>query len=244
MLSVQRFGEHAGWARTTSMAALAIVAISHGTAFAGGFADCPQFFVHSPPAITGFGKLRELCFSEFAVLHSGETKTPIYVAQRLNSQALEDGHYLKRSNRFYPEARLPAAERSDLQDFKNSGWSRGHMAPAGDMATAEGKAQSFSLANVVPQDALHNSGAWSKIEQDTRRYVRRAKGYVFIITGPLFDGASQRIGPDGVLVPTGIFKMVNDPIARKCWVHIHQNDFNQQAVAPQPCSNFLNNFTQ
>ena len=226
------------------MAALAIVAISHGTAFAGGFADCPQFFVHSPPAITGFGKLRELCFSEFAVLHSGETKTPIYVAQRLNSQALEDGHYLKRSNRFYPEARLPSAERSELLDYKDSGWSRGHMAPAGDMSTQEGKAQSFSLANVVPQDALHNSGAWSKIEQDTRRYVRRAKGYVFIITGPLFDGASQRIGPDGVLVPTGIFKMVNDPIARKCWVHIHQNDFNQQAVAPQPCSNFLNNFTQ
>ena len=221
------------------MAALAIVAISHGTAFAGGFADCPQFFVHSPPAITGFAKLRELCFSEFAVLHSGETKTPIYVAQRLNAQALEDGRELKRSNRFYPEARLPSAERSELQDYKDSGWSRGHMAPAGDMSTPEGKAQSFSLANVVPQDASHNSGAWSKIEQDTRRYVRRAKGDVFILTGPLFDGSTERIGANGVLVPTGIFKMVNDPIAGKCWVHVHRNSFEQQAVAPLPCDTFI-----
>lgn len=221
------------------MAALAIVAITHGTAFAGGFADCPQFFVHSPPAITGFAKLRELCFSEFAVLHSGETKTPIYVAQRLNAQALEDGRDLKRSNRFYPEARLPSAERSELQDYKDSGWSRGHMAPAGDMSTPEGKAQSFSLANVVPQDASHNSGAWSKIEQDTRRYVRRAKGDVFILTGPLFDGSTERIGANGVLVPTGIFKMVNDPSAGKCWVHVHRNSFEQKVIAPVPCSSFL-----
>ena len=221
------------------MAALAIVAITHGTAFAGGFADCPQFFVHSPPAITGFAKLRELCFSEFAVLHSGETKTPIDVAQRLNAQALEDGRDLKRSNRFYPEARLPSAERSELQDYKDSGWSRGHMAPAGDMSTPEGKAQSFSLANVVPQDASHNSGAWSKIEQDTRRYVRRAKGDVFILTGPLFDGSTERIGANGVLVPTGIFKMVNDPSAGKCWVHVHRNSFEQKVIAPVPCSSFL-----
>ena len=208
-------------------------------AIASGFSDCPQFFVHSPPAITGFAKLRELCFSEFAVLHSGETKTPIYVAQRLNAQALEDGRELKRSNRFYPEARLPSAERSELQDYKDSGWSRGHMAPAGDMSTPEGKAQSFSLANVVPQDASHNSGAWSKIEQDTRRYVRRAKGDVFILTGPLFDGSTERIGANGVLVPTGIFKMVNDPIAGKCWVHVHRNSFEQQAVAPLPCDTFI-----
>lgn len=40
----------------------------------------------------------------------------------------------------------------------------------------KGKALSFSFANVVPQDSGHNSGAWSKIEQDTRRYIRRAKG--------------------------------------------------------------------
>lgn len=208
-------------------------------AYASGFADCPQFFVHKPPSITGFGKLREICFSEFAVLHSGETKTPIYVAQRINAQALEQGRDLKRSNHFYAEARLPSAERAELQDYKNSGWSRGHMAPAGDMATVEGKAQSFSLANVVPQDSSRNSGAWSKIEQDTRRYVRRAKGDVFIVTGPLFDGSAQRIDPDGVLVPTGLFKMVSDPSAGKCWVHVHSNRADQTLGAPLPCSEFI-----
>lgn len=29
---------------------------------------------------------------------------------------------------------------------------------------------------IVPQSIRHKSGAWSKIEQDTRKYVQRAQG--------------------------------------------------------------------
>lgn len=226
--------------RATSLARPLITALALAAqqAMTAGFADCPQFFAARPPKITGFKLQREICFDEFAVLHSGETKTPIYVAQRLNAQALLDGQDLKRSNRFYPEARLPRAERSELEDYKGSGWSRGHMAPAGDMSTPEGKAQSFSLANIAPQDASHNSGAWSKIEQDTRRYVRRAKGDVFVITGPLFEGATERIGPDQVLVPTGFFKMVQDPTVGKCWMHVHRNSSDEAVKPPRPCVEF------
>lgn len=35
-------------------------------------------------------KLRELCYEAFSILHSGETKTPVYVAQRLNRRSIED----------------------------------------------------------------------------------------------------------------------------------------------------------
>ena len=37
---------------------------------------------------------------------------------------------------------------------------------------------------MVPQDQAHNGGPWSKVEQDTRKYASRAKGAVFVITGP------------------------------------------------------------
>ena len=63
--------------------------------------------------------LRELCYAAVAVLHSGETKTPVYVAQRLNRKSLEDAHE-RRADKFFADARLPAAERAELSDYKHS----------------------------------------------------------------------------------------------------------------------------
>ena len=119
--------------------------------------------------------LRELCYEAFAVLHSGETKTPVYVAQRLNRKSIEDADE-RRADKFFADARLPVAERAELEDYKRSGFSRGHMAPAGDMPTPTAMAQSFSLANMVPQNAQQTGGSWATIEQDTRRYVLEPRG--------------------------------------------------------------------
>ena len=188
-----------------------------------GFASCPQHFASGlPPTRPAGEKLRELCFDSFAVLHSGNTRTPVYVAERLNRQTYEAGTKPKRGDRFYSDARLPASERAELSDYKGSGWSRGHMAPAGDMGTPEAMAQSFSLANMVPQDRKQNGGPWAKIEEDTRRYVMRAQGDVYVITGPVFESNPPRIG-QGVAVPSHLFKLVYDPATGKSWAHWQEN---------------------
>ena len=97
------------------------------------------------------------------------------------------------------------------------------MAPAGDMPAPTAMAQSFSLANIVPQDIQHNGGAWNKIEQDTRRYARRAKGDVFVITGPVFTDSGPRIGGNGVKVPTYLYKLVYDATDKRAWAHWQEN---------------------
>lgn len=210
---------------------------------AAGFADCPQFFPGGrPPVVQAQPLQRELCFSEFAVLHSGQTKTPVYVAQRLNAQMLDQGRELKRHDRFYAEARLPRAERAELEDYKRSGYSRGHMAPAGDMSTPEGKAQSFSLANMAPQDPKHNGGAWARIEKDTRRYIERARGDVFVITGPLFEGVQEAIGPNRVHVPSHFFKLVYDATTGRSWVHVQRNSADERAGPPISYEDFVRRF--
>ncbi len=197
------------------------------------FKACPQHFAGGQPPITPAApKLRELCFNDFAVLHSGNTKTPVYVAQRLNRKMLQDGQGIKRTDRFYAEARLPSAERAELEDYKGSGWSRGHMGPAGDMATEEGKAQSFSLANMVPQDPKQNGGPWSRVEEDTRKYVMRARGDVYVITGPVFEPGAQTIGAGRVVVPSHVFKLVYDPSTGKSWAHWQENSPNAQVGRP------------
>lgn len=204
------------------------------------FAQCPQFFPHQqPPLVPALRAQRELCFSAFAILHSGNTKTPVFVAQRLNKQMLAQAKSVKRVNRFYEEARLPSAERAVLADYKGSGYSRGHMAPAGDMHTDEAMAQSFSLANMVPQNQRHNAGAWSKIENDTRKYVSRAAGDVYIFTGPVYVNWASTIGAGKVAIPDYLYKVVYDATTKQSWVHWHEHSPDTQAGTPISYAEFV-----
>lgn len=188
-----------------------------------GFAGCPQFFAGGrAPAVALAGRLRELCFDGFAVLHSGESRTPVYVAERLNRDTVMRAQKIERTGRFFADARLPAAERAELSDYKGSGYWRGHMAAAANMPSTQAMAQSFSLANIVPQDPKQNAGPWAKVVEDTRKYALRAKGDVYVMTGPVF--AEQRvIGPNRVHVPTHLFKLVHDASNGRTWVHWQQN---------------------
>ncbi len=211
------------------------VDFTHALAAENDFAECRQLFENStPPVIQHQEDLqpRALCFSGFAVLHSGKSHTPIYVAERLTKQAVLASQNIPRTNQYFEEARLPAAERATLDDYLDSDYDRGHMAAAGDMGTVESKDQSFSLANIVPQNSENNRNAWRKIEADTRKYAMRAEGDVFVITGPVFDGTPPSIGSNKVWVPQHLFKLVFDPSTKKAWVHWQDNTEDARAGKP------------
>jgi endonuclease G len=196
------------------------------------FAACPQFFAggHSP-LLHAQPLQRPLCFDAFAVLHSGRAKTPVFVAQKLNRRLVADADE-KRTDRFFADARLPEAERAELNDYRHSGYSRGHMAPAADMPTPAAMAQSFSLANMIPQAERHNGGAWAKVEQDTRDYAARARGNVYVITGPVYARNARTVGENRVRVPDYVFKLVYDEARGRAWAHWHANRDNAQAGRP------------
>jgi endonuclease G len=205
-----------------------------------GFANCPQFFpAGAPPKLPPGRPGRELCFSAFAVLHDGASKTPVYVAERLNRQLLQRAQGLPRTDAFFADARLPSQERAELDDYKGSGFARGHMAPAADMSSADAMAQSFSLANMVPQDHTQNGGPWADVEQATRRYVMRAKGDVYVFTGPVFEGRSRTIGPGRVRVPSHVFKLVYDATTGRSWVHWQPNNASARVGAPIGYAEFV-----
>ncbi|MBB3211635.1 endonuclease G [Herbaspirillum sp. Sphag1AN] len=201
------------------------------------FTQCPQFFANgAPPVVREIQQWqpRALCFDAFAVMHAGKTKTPLYVAERLNRAQLNDALDEKRTNRFYPEARLPFAERSQLDDYRASGYDRGHMAPAADMPTAQAMAQSFSLANMVPQAPVNNRKSWAGIERATRNYAMRAAGDVYVISGPVFAPTPATIGDGKVAVPAYLFKLVFDATTKRAWAYWIQNT--DEAKAGKPIS--------
>jgi len=194
----------------------------------GAFTACPQFFAGGqPPVVKPQPSQRALCYDAFAILHSGQSKTAVYVAQKLNRAAIEDADE-KRTDKFFTDARLPAAERAQLEDYRGSGYDRGHLAPAGQMPTPAAMAQSFSLANMVPQAPQHNQGIWRvSVENATKKYAARATGDVYVITGPVYVptiAQSKGIGPGQVRVPTYLFKLVYDEAQHRAWAHWQLND--------------------
>lgn len=206
-----------------------------------GFASCLQFFPGQQPprlpAPAAEWRPRELCFEAFAVLHSGRAKTPLYTVERLTREQLLDARDEQRSKRFFADARLPRADRATPDDYRGSGLDRGHMAPAGDMPTPTAMDQSFSLANVVPQAPVNNQRTWAGIERDTRHYVLRARGPVYVFTGAVHAaGAAPRphrtIGDGGVWVPTHLYKLVFDAADRRAWAHWVENSDAARAGAP------------
>lgn len=210
-----------------AFSALLLVVVSTSQA-TENFTSCPQFFANGkPPVLKQHATDRALCYDAFAILHSGESKTPVFVAEKLTRESMAETPQ-KRSDHFFEDARLRASERATLDDYKGSGYDRGHMAPAGDMRTAEAMAQSFSLANMVPQAPEHNRGTWAKtVETPTRIYASRATGDVYVITGPVFVpniAQSPSIGPGRVHVPKFLFKLVYDQSRNRAWAFWHLND--------------------
>ena len=144
--------------------------------------------------------------SSYIVSYNKDTKIPNWVAWHLTAEHT-DGPFRRMSN-FYEEETV-ARPRATLEDYRGSGWSRGHMCPAGDNKWNEtAMYESFSLVNVCPQNANLNSGLWNSIEIDCRRWARQY-GDVYIVCGPVFlNSEHETIGANDVFVPEAFFKVV------------------------------------
>ncbi|MBR4897168.1 MAG: DNA/RNA non-specific endonuclease [Prevotella sp.] len=61
---------------------------------------------------------------------------------------------------------------STLNDYKGSGFSRGHLCPSADrLCSVEQNKQTFFLTNMQPQYQSHNGGLWSRLETEVRDYA-------------------------------------------------------------------------
>ena len=142
----------------------------------------------------------------YTTSYNFNTKCPNWVAWHLTADHT-DGP-IKRMSNFYEEESV-ASPRATLEDYRDSGWSRGHMCPAGDNKWSEtAMYESFSLVNVCPQNASLNSGLWNRIEMDCRKWAQKY-GDVYIVCGPLFYSKEhETIGANKVVVPEAFFKVI------------------------------------
>lgn len=162
----------------------------------------------------------ELCKtrpSEEIIVHSAYTlsynpKTLIanWVAYELTAEET-DGPWTRKGLRFMPDPDCKSKQ-ADNNDYRNSGYSRGHLAPAGDMKwDSVAMLESFYFTNCIPQDEALNNGRWNQLEMKTRALARKY-GKIYVVCGPVFlDEDTLRIGHNGVAVPDACFKALLIP---------------------------------
>lgn len=185
-----------------NLAAPAIAKSSCPVHFAGG--EEPTMPAKLEP------RTRELCYTRFALLHSGISRTALWSAERITRKSVKAARQVERTSDFFSETRLPKTDRSELSDFKYSGFDRGHLAPSGNMPSQKAQKQSFSLANIIAQHPRLNRRAWRSIEADVRDAAYKF-GTAYIVTGPLFIGGKVKALHGRVLIPTHVWKAVLVP---------------------------------
>jgi endonuclease G len=96
------------------------------------------------------------------------------------------------------------------RNFKNSGYDKGHLCPAGDKRYSKtAHDETFLTSNITPQEHLFNAGLWNKLEQKTRYWANRYNG-VFVVTGGILKGELETIGNEHVAVPNQFYKIILD----------------------------------
>ena len=70
---------------------------------------------------------------------------------------------------FQPDPDLPAGARTELDEYKGSGYQRGHICASGDrLNSMEANEQTFYLSNIMPQTYQLNNGIWQDMENHVR----------------------------------------------------------------------------
>ena len=139
--------------------------------------------------------------------YNKDNKIPNWVAWHLTA-AHTRGEAQRPGNAWHEDPDVPRP-RATSADYRKSGWTRGHMCPAGDNKwDAEAMYDTFLLSNCCPQHSNLNTGTWNQIEMSCRRWAEKFGG-LYIVCGPiLFRQQHTTIGDNKVVVPEAFFKVI------------------------------------
>uniref|UniRef100_A0A2P2IDK2 Endonuclease n=1 Tax=Hirondellea gigas TaxID=1518452 RepID=A0A2P2IDK2_9CRUS len=181
---------------------------------------------HESPRITqimryGFPSLTNVrSLDDFVISYDTRTRIPHWVFEHLTAQNVAKNDTVDRSKSdFHEDGSIHDYFRSTNQDYKRSGYDRGHMAAAGNHRLNQRHCdQTFLLSNMAPQVGRgFNRDKWNELEHHCRQLTRKSRN-VYVCTGPLFLPRSEDdgnlyvkyrvLGSNHVAVPTHFFKVL------------------------------------
>jgi len=130
-----------------------------------------------------------------------------WVAYSLDQEDLKKTTYKRPYFEKDPKVKTKSAH---YKNYKNSGYNKGHLCPAGDRKfSKEAFDETFLMSNVSPQIYEFNGGIWNRLEQKIRYWATR-NHKLYIVTGGILSNDLKTIGFENVAVPNYFYKIVLD----------------------------------
>lgn len=153
------------------------------------------------------GQIVEHAF--YTLSYSEKDEQAEWVAYELTRERLNN-KVADRTDNFRPDSKVKTKSATP-SDYRRSGYTRGHLVPAGDMGFSErAMSETFYMSNMSPQVRNQNMGIWRELEEQVRDWARKYK-HLYIVTGPvLTEKEFDRIGKNIVTVPRNYYKVILD----------------------------------
>lgn len=95
-----------------------------------------------------------------------------------------------------------------LDDYRNSGYDRGHLLPAGSMKhNFTAMSETFFLSNISPQRHEFNGGLWKNLEEKVRQWTVNSDS-IFVVSGGVLRNGLEKISGTKVSIPKHFYKVI------------------------------------
>lgn len=147
-------------------------------------------------------------YKGYTVAYDETSRLPRWVAYELTDEEANAKIAQRKGKSFRPDGIIQAVQAAQT-DYRRSGWSHGHMAPAGDFKwDEEAMWETFFYTNCCPQDERLNNGSWNVLENCVREWAKQF-GRVYVVTGPIIGkNRFGTIGKHRIVVPDAFFKSI------------------------------------
>lgn len=143
--------------------------------------------------------------STYYLSYSEQHEQAEWVAYELKPEHISGG---KHNRPYFNQDPKVSSESAHWKNYKNSGYTRGHLLPAGDRVfSKEAYDETFYTSNISPQLYEFNTGIWNSLEMRVRNFVRK-NGKVYVVTGGVLTDNLKTIGQEKVAVPEYFYKIL------------------------------------
>ncbi len=186
--------------------------VEQGSAVGSGVATDknPLLVVKVPKGVAN----QRICHMAYVCYFNGQQRIPNCVIYELSATEVAqcDAPGAERRKHYKFLADPKCADSPAPDEYRGSGFDRGHMAPANDMKWSKtAMKECFYMTNMCPQLHALNDGCWRRLEMAVHRWAKRDKRLI-IASGPVMKAHMAKIGRGGgIAVPRAFYKVVYAP---------------------------------